>query len=756
VNISFDRDIAPILQSECFRCHGQERPKSHFRLDTRQAALKGGDNGVDIIPGNSSGSPLIHYVARLVPDLEMPPEGKGRPLSSAEVGLLRAWIDQGLQWGTTNPPAELAFNLSPTLRWISVEGKKEKFREIEGTKEGFGGGVEPFSLEKRVGPDTTVNTEGHVLFPDKDVQVKLVLEKTDTGFVRGGFEEWRRYYDDSGGFCQPAVVPSFALGKDLHLDIGRAWIDFGLTLPRWPRMTLGYEYQFKDGAKATLEWGNANGKNIYPASEDLHEHVHIFKFDLAHDLFDWQIQESARVEIYDLHTRHDDALSFTLGPAPDLSVHTSEGASHVQGMNTFTVERQIAEWCFITAGYLYSRFDGESSLNQTTTDMAGLPAPGNFWSSDGVSLKREAHVFSVASLVQPFEGLSLSLGAQNEWERQQAFGNISLDSGDPDLPQFFLLQPAIVQSDLDKVTTLEDAGVRFTKIPSTVLFANARLQQQDISQFEQEMPAETGGSLPESFLRDTDADNEGRDVRSGFNVSPWRCVALNAEYRDQLSDTDYNHLQRVVLAGPGYSAFIRHRKIKGHQMQTKLVLRPVRWLQTTLTFQDGRDDYWTRTDTIPDGITPGGTILGGVYDARIYGLHLVFTPFQRLHFLGSFTYTDTRTVTAQNGDPSVAPYKGNVYSITTSTTYALNKDTEFRATYSFSQANYGQNNFVDGLPLGLEYTRHGLMAGVTRRLSANVSSSLRYGFYDYSEPSSGGFNNYTAHGVFASMEVKWN
>src|SRR5215831_19396437 len=93
--IDFARDIEPVFEAICLRCHGPERPKSHFRLDNRESALKGGDNGVDIIPGNSAKSPLIHYIARLVPDLEMPPQGKGEPLTPQQVSLFRAWIDQG-------------------------------------------------------------------------------------------------------------------------------------------------------------------------------------------------------------------------------------------------------------------------------------------------------------------------------------------------------------------------------------------------------------------------------------------------------------------------------------------------------------------------------------------------------------------------------------------------------------------------------------------------------------------------------------
>jgi mono/diheme cytochrome c family protein len=97
--IDFARDIRPIFDASCIRCHGPIKPKSGFRLDSREAALKGGDNGVDIIPGNSAKSPLIHFTAELVEDMEMPPAGKGDPLKPEQVALLRAWINQGAPWG---------------------------------------------------------------------------------------------------------------------------------------------------------------------------------------------------------------------------------------------------------------------------------------------------------------------------------------------------------------------------------------------------------------------------------------------------------------------------------------------------------------------------------------------------------------------------------------------------------------------------------------------------------------------------------
>src|SRR6266850_2984759 len=96
--VDFARDARPILEKSCLECHGPEKAKGKFLLDSREHALKGGENGVDIIPGDSAKSPLIHFVARLIEDSEMPPPGKGEPLTKEQVGLLRAWIDQGATW----------------------------------------------------------------------------------------------------------------------------------------------------------------------------------------------------------------------------------------------------------------------------------------------------------------------------------------------------------------------------------------------------------------------------------------------------------------------------------------------------------------------------------------------------------------------------------------------------------------------------------------------------------------------------------
>ncbi|MEY3275024.1 MAG: c-type cytochrome domain-containing protein [Verrucomicrobiota bacterium] len=94
-DLTFEKDILPIFQKSCVKCHGPEKQKAKLRLDTLEATLKGGENGDCISKGTSAKSTLVHTIARLDPDAAMPPDGKGDPLTKEQVGIVRAWIDQG-------------------------------------------------------------------------------------------------------------------------------------------------------------------------------------------------------------------------------------------------------------------------------------------------------------------------------------------------------------------------------------------------------------------------------------------------------------------------------------------------------------------------------------------------------------------------------------------------------------------------------------------------------------------------------------
>lgn len=145
--VTYAKDIRPLFQASCVRCHSGERPKAGLRLDSLQGALKGSKDGEVIVPGKSMESPLVIAVSQLDEKKAMPPKprhhgprgpggfggpggpgqepgnhppgGPGpegapgggnfgppggtpgrfgpppKPLTAEQVGLVRAWIDQG-------------------------------------------------------------------------------------------------------------------------------------------------------------------------------------------------------------------------------------------------------------------------------------------------------------------------------------------------------------------------------------------------------------------------------------------------------------------------------------------------------------------------------------------------------------------------------------------------------------------------------------------------------------------------------------
>jgi len=151
--VTFEKDILPLFKASCVRCHGEDKPRHDFRVDSLEAVLKGGKEGKMVVPGDSKNSLLVSAAAQIDDKIAMPPKPRGprgargggpppgggggpdggaggpppggggpppgqdggpggpppgggpggqgrggpppKPLTAAQVGLVRAWIDQG-------------------------------------------------------------------------------------------------------------------------------------------------------------------------------------------------------------------------------------------------------------------------------------------------------------------------------------------------------------------------------------------------------------------------------------------------------------------------------------------------------------------------------------------------------------------------------------------------------------------------------------------------------------------------------------
>jgi hypothetical protein len=759
--VDFDRDIKPIFETSCLRCHGPEKPRGRLRLDNRESAFKGGQHGEVILPGHSEKSSLVLYVARLVEDMEMPPNGKGDPLTPQQVALLRAWIDQGAAWpeSSVSTASQTTVSVTPAGGWVSVRGNKAKFREQEGIKDGATGGVESFSLTEAIDPETRFTVDGRALYDANDYRIRLALTRNDVGFVRGGFDEWRKYSNDVGGYYALLNPPAYRLGRDLHVDFGRAWFDLGLTLRDWPRMTLGYEYQFKRGLESTLQWGpvgapgfgfpGPDARNIYPGFRSIDERVQILKFDLEHDWLGWHIEDNFRYEFLSLKNSRDEVMQYTVGPVPDNLNRITEYDHQRIGANSFHIERQFTDWLQAAGGYYYSGIRGNSAFTDQTLTGANSPAFGPQYFGNNIILKQDTHALSASGLLGPWKGWAFSSAVQSEWTRQEGFGNPNLQVGNPSVPLLFA-DPITLLVNLVKYTVSEEVGMRYTAIPHTVLFAESRFRQVEMRQFQEQ----DGSFAP--FTRDTAAYENMKEATAGITVSPWQPVSFTASYRHSARQSDFNHLLNQSSGVYAYPAFIRWRDIVSDEIAAKLVLRPSLWFRATLGYELTATDYTTATASFP-AVTPGGPIYSGNYDAQTFSVSTTLTPWKRLFFTDTLSYSESRLSTgnAGNGAASVVPSRGGVYSAISTASFVMSDATDLTASYSFSHSDFGQHDLVAGLPAGTIYTRHGVEGGIRHRFRHNISSSLLYTFYRYREPSSGTFNDYVAHGIFASVTLTW-
>lgn len=94
--VSYEKDIRPILEASCFSCHAGARAMGQLRLDTQTLAMKGGISGPAIVAGKGQESRLVHRLLGSGDEARMPMGGD--PLSPAQIELITKWIDQGARW----------------------------------------------------------------------------------------------------------------------------------------------------------------------------------------------------------------------------------------------------------------------------------------------------------------------------------------------------------------------------------------------------------------------------------------------------------------------------------------------------------------------------------------------------------------------------------------------------------------------------------------------------------------------------------
>jgi hypothetical protein len=112
--VSFGREIAPVLAATCTGCHGQQQPRSNFNLTTFTSFLRGGDDGVPVVPGKPGESSLVK---RLKGDGVTRMPMNGQPLPTDFIAKVEKWVAEGAKFDGTDA--------NKTLREIGAIAKAQ-------------------------------------------------------------------------------------------------------------------------------------------------------------------------------------------------------------------------------------------------------------------------------------------------------------------------------------------------------------------------------------------------------------------------------------------------------------------------------------------------------------------------------------------------------------------------------------------------------------------------------------------------------
>jgi Protein of unknown function (DUF1553)/Protein of unknown function (DUF1549)/Planctomycete cytochrome C len=199
--ISFTRQIKPILSNKCFVCHGpdEKERKAELRLDIRDEAVPS-----VIKPGDSAHSEVVVRVTSDDPEMKMPPVKSRRPVLTAdEIALIRKWIDEGAVYDA---------------HWAYVKPTRPAVPEIRNPQSKIQNPIDAFLLAR-------LEEKGLSLAPEADKRTLLRRLSFDIVGLPPTPEEMAQFEVDASPKAYEAAVDRLLASKHFGERMAIYWLD---------------------------------------------------------------------------------------------------------------------------------------------------------------------------------------------------------------------------------------------------------------------------------------------------------------------------------------------------------------------------------------------------------------------------------------------------------------------------------------------------------------------------------------------------
>ncbi len=635
-----------------------------------------------------------------------------------------------------------------------VGGDKAQFMQRHGVNKDFSGGIEDFSMQKDISKDTSLQMEGHGLFDVHDYNFKLGVDKRELGHWNVGYNEFRTWYDGSGGFF-PQNSQWFSLyDNQMAVNRGKAWFEGELTLSDLPVFGFKYTYEFRDGMKDSLIWGDSNltgglgTRNIVPSFRTLNERRDIFDGYMTDTVDETTYKTGFKYET----TADNDSLNVRLNPYEAMDRSSTQKETRSSNLFGFygSTETWFSEKDLFTTAY---------SLSTTSTRFGGslIYGPGynapfdvGFPNLQGMDngyidlnggTQGKKTVVALNLMISPWDDLTLSFGLRPDRQEVDGTSDYLATNATGALDQTYMHG----QHSDASVNIAENFETRYKGIQNWAFYARGDWKEENGTVTEDLRSTDVSALGAVASHYDSDQERFDQKYAVGSNWYPLGSFNLGAQYYHQIRSASYVTRNDALLEN--YPGLI----VNQNQTTDDFNIRTTWRLSNRVTSTSRYDYQETRFDSQMRFLAAEES---GRNNQHIFGESIAWNPLASLYFQGSVNYSINRTETPLNGFMGAVTESRNDY-LTTSLTsgYALNDKTDLQLQYTYYFAPDYYNNSTSGMPYGSGAEEHSVTLAMTRRITDQIQWTLKYGFYNNRDQLYGGNEDYNAHLVYSGVRM---
>lgn len=652
---------------------------------------------------------------------------------------------------------------------VFVNGQPASFKQRNQLPDEPFGGIEDFHYELPVKKKGMLVLDGRAIANQKDYLFKFDLSHPDIGYFRAGYRSYLNYYDGTGGWFPKNNQFINLYDPSMAVERAEVWTEAQYILPDESTLTFGFRHLKRHGRKDSTIWGDTGlvglaagtTRGLVPSFWDIDETRDIFTLDYRKTIAKTDFGLGVRFEKGETDNRRQERRR--PGEAQDRSLTQREAVqSDLFSTHAFS-ESRLREDLLFTTGFSYTTLDTDldgSRIYGSSYDPVYDPAYARrqqrdegFLSLNG-GTRLHQYVGNLNLLYTPVEGLSIVPAVRIESMEQDGVANFT-ETNIGSLPLLAASQEPL--SNLRSRALLdvsESLEARYNGIKDWVFFIRGELLQGsgDLSEDERDAVTQVSG-----IRRDTDSNRFVQKYTAGANWYPLRGLNFSGQYYHKVRENEYSHLLDTTSnldgAGDRYPAYLTGQNFTTDDANVRMTWRPF----ANLTLVTRYDIQWSNIETAADHLA--------AWDAAEIKSHILsetvtWSPLPRWYLQAGVNYVMDRTETPANdvdgaGLNVVLRSINNYWNASFLTGVALDEKTDFEAQYYYYQAENYVDNSTQAVPFGVEGKTHGVTATISRKITAAIRASLRYGFFQNDDVTSGGHKNYDAHLVMTSVQYKF-